>query len=205
MKEQPEIKKRSSNRIKIVMVAVIFLAPVVAATVLKLSGWRPAETGNYGELIQPARPLENVEFRTPGGGRVAISDYQHKWLMVTFVTGACDKLCEQNIYKMRQVHASTGKFYKRVKRLLVITSKASSKLQNIMKAYPDMAVATGPDKAIRNLGNQLRTNDGTALNGLNRIYLIDPLGNFMMTYDRNADPSKMRRDLGRLLRVSHIG
>jgi len=205
MKDQTENKAKASNRIKIVMVAVIFLTPVVTATVLKLTGWRPAKTGNYGELIQPARPLENVEFKTPGGDQVAISDYQHKWLLVTFGSGACDKVCEENIYKMRQVHIATGKHHKRVKRLLVVTSKVSSNLQKIMKAYPDMTVASEPAKAIRNLGKQLRTKDGTALDGLNRIYLIDPLGNFMMTYDRNADPSKMRRDLGRLLRVSHIG
>jgi cytochrome oxidase Cu insertion factor (SCO1/SenC/PrrC family) len=205
MNEQIDKKARTRSRIKIVMVAIIFLAPVVAATLWNLFGGPPAKTMNYGELIQPARPLENVEFRTPGGDRVAIDTYKHKWLMVTFGTGVCDKLCEENIYKMRQVHIATGKHHERVKRLLIVTSKVSNNLQKIMKAYPDMSVATGSAKAIQNLADQLRTKDGTALDGLNRIYLIDPLGNFMMTYDSNADPGKMRRDLGRLLRVSHIG
>ncbi|MEE8387602.1 MAG: SCO family protein [Acidiferrobacterales bacterium] len=205
MNEQTEKKVKTSNRIKIILVAAIFMAPVVAATVLKLTGWRPAQTGNYGELIQPARPLTNVGFRTSDGGRVAISDYQRTWLMVTFVSGYCDEFCKSNIYKMRQVHAATGKHYKRVQRLLVLTNKASSKLLNYLKAYPDMTVVNGPAKAVRDLASQLQTNDGTALDGLNRIYFIDPLGNFMMTYDRNADPGNMRKDLRRLLRVSHIG
>lgn len=205
MNEQTESKARASNRTKIVLVAIIFLTPVVIATVLKLTGWRPAQTGNYGELIQPARPMENVKFRTPGGDRVAINDYRHKWLMVTFGTGVCDKLCEANISKMRRVHIATGKHHGRIKRLLVVTSKASSNLQKIMKAYPEMAVAAGPAEAIRNMASQLRTKDGNALDGLNRIYLIDPLGNFMMTYDMNADPGRMRKDLSRLLRVSHVG
>lgn len=205
MNEQIDSKTRTANRIKIVLVAVIFLAPVVTATLWNLFGGPPAKTMNYGELIQPARPLTALQFRTPDGGRVAISDYQHTWLMVTFVSGSCENSCESNIYKMRQVHAATGKHYKRTKRLLVLTGDANSKLRNMLESYPDMTVVNGPARAIRDFATQLQTNDGTALDGLNRIYLVDPLGNFMMTYDKNADPGKMRKDLGRLLRVSHVG
>lgn len=205
MNEQTENQARSSNRIKIIMVAVIFAAPVVTATVLKLTGWRPAQTGNHGELIQPARPLTALQFGKLDGVRIAISDFQHTWLMVTFVNGNCDESCESNIYKMRQVHAATGKHYKRTKRLLVVTSKPTSKLRKILKSYPDMTVVNGPANTVKDFANQLRTNDGTALDGLNRIYLVDPLGNFMMTYDRNANPGGMRKDLGRLHRVSHVG
>ncbi len=205
MSEQTDNKVRAGNRIKILLVALIFLAPAVTATILKLSGWRPAQTGNYGELIQPARPLTALQFTTLDGSSVAIGDFQRKWLMLTFGNGRCNESCEKNIYKMRQVHIATGKHHKRVKRLLVLTGKASNKLSKTLKAYPDMAVITGSTKAVRDLANQLRTNDGTALDGLSRIYLIDPLGNFMMTYDRNADPARIRKDLGRLLRVSQVG
>jgi len=205
MNEEIKSKTRISNRIKILLVAVIFLAPITAATILKLTGWRPAQTGNYGKLIQPARPLTDLQLRMLDGDRVAISDYQHTWLMVTFARGDCDDFCKSNIYKMRQVHAATGKNYKRVKRLLVLTDKTNRKMLEYFEAYPDMTIVNGPAKAIRNLASQLQTYDGSALDSLNRIYLIDPLGNFMMTYDRNADPGKMRKDLSRLLRVSHIG
>ncbi len=205
MNEQTENKARAGNRIKILLVAAIFLAPAVTATILKLSGWRPAKTGNYGELIQPPRPLTALQFTALDNSKVAIGDYRRKWLMVTFGNGRCDGFCEKNIYKMRQVHIATGKHHERVRRLLVLTSKASSKLPKRLKDYPDLAVVTGPAKAVRDLANQLKTDDGTALDGLNRIYLIDPLGNFMMTYDRNADPARIRKDLGRLLRVSQVG
>ncbi|MFV1997168.1 MAG: SCO family protein [Acidiferrobacterales bacterium] len=205
MNEEIGKKVKTSNRIKILLVAVIFLAPITAATVLKLTGWRPAQTGNYGKLIQPARPLIDLQLRMLDGGRIAISDYQHTWLMVTFASGNCDDFCKSNIYKMRQVHAATGKNYKRVKRLLVFTDNTNGKIIKYLEAYPDMTVVNGPASAIRDLASQLQTHDGTALDNLNRVYLIDPLGNFMMTYDRDADPGKMRKDLGRLLRVSHIG
>jgi cytochrome oxidase Cu insertion factor (SCO1/SenC/PrrC family) len=205
MSEQTENKAGNSNRIKVALVAIVFLAPVVTATSLKLTGWRPAQTSNYGELIVPARPLTDLKFKTPKGKRVAIKDYRHKWLMMTVVSGRCESFCEKNIYKMRQVHIATGKHQERVKRLLVLSDKASNKLKKWSQAYPDMAVASGPINAVRDLANQLQTKDGTVLGSLSRIYLIDPLGNFMMTYERNADPMGMHKDLGRLLRSSQVG
>lgn len=205
MNETTNTQIKTSNRIKIVAVAAIFLAPVVIATVLKLVDWHPAQTGNHGELVQPARPLSDLKFSTLDGAGLAIIDSRHQWLMVTFGTDDCDKYCEGNIYKMRQSHIAMGKYYKRVRRLLVLPNKPGNKLLAILKAYPDMAVTVGPGSAIRDLGKQLYTKDGAALDGLNRIYLVDPLGNFMMTYEKNADAAGLRKDLRRLLRVSRIG
>ena len=39
----------------------------------------------------------------------------------------------------------------------------------------------------------------------NHIYVIDPLGNLMMRFPRDPDPSRMLEDLQRLLKVSRIG
>ena len=41
--------------------------------------------------------------------------------------------------------------------------------------------------------------------GKNHIYLLDPLGNLMLRYPRDADPSRMKKDLERLLKVSQVG
>ena len=38
-----------------------------------------------------------------------------------------------------------------------------------------------------------------------RVYLIDPLGNLMMSYAPDANPKGMLEDLKRLLRLSHVG
>jgi hypothetical protein len=37
------------------------------------------------------------------------------------------------------------------------------------------------------------------------IYVVDPLGNLMMRYPRDADASKIKKDVTRLLRVSRVG
>ena len=40
---------------------------------------------------------------------------------------------------------------------------------------------------------------------VDHIYLVDPLGNLMMRFPRDPDPSKMIKDLQRLLKYSRVG
>jgi len=37
------------------------------------------------------------------------------------------------------------------------------------------------------------------------IYMIDPLGNLMMRFPKDADPNKIKKDLYKLLKASAIG
>jgi hypothetical protein len=41
--------------------------------------------------------------------------------------------------------------------------------------------------------------------GEGRVYIVDPLGNLMMSYPSDAGPGDLYDDLRRLLRVSRIG
>ena len=42
-------------------------------------------------------------------------------------------------------------------------------------------------------------------NAVDHIFLVDPLGNLMMRFPREPDPSRVRKDLERLLRYSRGG
>jgi hypothetical protein len=55
---------------------------------------------------------------------------------------------------------------------------------------------------IAGLGGSLQGFPG---NPVDHIYVIDPLGNLMMSFPRDPDPSKILKDLQRLLRLSQIG
>jgi hypothetical protein len=56
-------------------------------------------------------------------------------------------------------------------------------------------VKAGPVLSIFPVETQLR--DG--------IYLVDPLGNIVLRYPKDADPTRMKKDITRLLSVSRIG
>jgi len=194
------------NRAKLLLVAGLFFLPAIAATVLYVSGWRPRTQVNYGDLVQPARPIQDVTLQTLDGSAHPFSATRGKWLMIYFGPSSCDVACAHDLYKMRQVQIAQGKDADRIALLFVITNGAAPpRLLATLKDYPDMRVVTGPSAAVTALARQFYLPAGSPLNGLNLIYVVDPLGNLMMSYPPDADPSRMRKDFVRLLQVSQVG
>jgi cytochrome oxidase Cu insertion factor (SCO1/SenC/PrrC family) len=198
--------QKTKNRIILLTIFAIALVPLLVAIGMKVSGWRPARTTNYGQLIQPAKPLTDVELVRRTGEHLRLQDLRHRWLLVTFSKGACIGVCARSIYKMRQAHVAQGKYQERVRRMLVVLPNgAAPDFEPMVKAYPGMIVVTGPVTDEQALGRQLQIPGGTALDEQGWIYIVDPIGNYMMRYPPDADPNGIRKDLARLLRVSQVG
>ncbi len=194
------------NRFKLLLIAGLFFLPAILASILYFAGWRPSSQVNHGELVQPARPINDVALKTVDGSLLAFKALRGKWLMVYFGTSACQSACVHNLYKMRQVQIAEGKDADRITRVFVVTDGATPPtLLATLKDYAGMRVLTGPPAAIEALAQQFVLPAGSPLAGLNRIYIVDPVGNLMMSYPVDADPSGMRKDLVRLLQVSQIG
>jgi cytochrome oxidase Cu insertion factor (SCO1/SenC/PrrC family) len=196
----------SAGKRKLLILALLFALPAALAFILYTSGWRPAATANYGDLAQPARPIGDVTLDTLDGKRLTFSKLNKKWALVYFGSAHCLARCEQDLYKMRQVHLAQGKEAERIERVFVVTdATALDLLRYTLKDHPGMIVLVGPPAAVRQLAGQFSVPAGGALDGLDRIYLVDPLGNFMLHYPPDADASGMRKDLARLLKVSQVG
>jgi cytochrome oxidase Cu insertion factor (SCO1/SenC/PrrC family) len=197
---------RSGSRRKLLLLASLFVLPILVAYVLYYSGWRPEAVHPHGELVQPARPVADAALILLDGKPIRFSEVRGKWTLVTFSAAECLKPCERNLTKMRQVIAAQGKEAERVQSLLVVTDgKALDWLRYAIQDYPGMRVVTGPADSVHALARQFTLPAGNPLDNLNRVYLVDPLGNFMMSYPADADPTGMRKDLARLLRISRIG
>lgn len=197
---------QSASRRKILLLAALFALPVVIAYALYFSGWRPAATGNHGELVQPPRPVADVMLTRLDGRPMQFRELQGKWTLLIFSAAECLKSCERNLHNLRQVIAAQGEKSERVQSALVVTdTKALDLLRYTVKDYPDLHVIVGPPAAVAELARQFALPAGGPLEDPGRIYLVDPLGNFMMSYPAGADPNGIRKDLARLLRVSRIG
>ncbi len=197
---------RSSARRKILLLAILFVLPVFIAYGLYFGGWRPASFGNYGELVRPARPVADTALILLDGKTMRFSELRGKWTLITFSPADCLSPCERNLMKMRQVIAAQGQNADRAQSIFVVTDvKARDWLQYAIKDYPGMRVIVGSSEAVEALGRQFAVSAGSPLDNPNRIYLVDPLGNFMMSYPAEADANGIRKDLARLLRVSRIG
>lgn len=196
----------SGARRKLLLLAALFVLPLLVAYALYYSGWRPEAVHPHGELVQPARPVADAALVLLDGKPVRFSGLRGKWTLVTFSTAECLKPCERNLTKMRQVIAAQGQEAERVQSVLVVTDgKALDWLRYAIQDYPGMRVITGPADSVAALAREFTLPAGGPLDNLNRVYLVDPLGNFMMSYPADADPTGMRKDLARLLRISQIG
>jgi cytochrome oxidase Cu insertion factor (SCO1/SenC/PrrC family) len=193
-------------RLKFLALAALFAAPVVIATLLYSTGWRPQASVNLGELVQPPRPIKNVELATADGHTLAFSELHHKWTMLYFVGDACNAGCEQALTKMRQAHLTQGKDSDRVQRALIVTSPLpKARLAALAQAHGDTLVLTGSRSAMADLTKQFALPASARPATSGRVYVVDPLGNFMMSYTANAEARGMLKDLKRLLKISQIG
>jgi hypothetical protein len=173
------------GRVKLALLAAFFLLPVAASWLAWWFEFVPGATGNYGTLIPP-RPV----------ALPPVAALKGKWVLVQFDGGDCDAWCERKHYFMRQVRRAQGKDMQRVERLWLVTDAAQPR--------PELLVAIeGTVVAMQN--GALAASFPAERSVRDHIYLVDPLGNLMMRFPRDPDPSRVIKDLQRLMKVSSFG
>ncbi|PUE09212.1 hypothetical protein B9Z51_09905 [Limnohabitans sp. T6-5] len=186
------------GRWKMVVLMLICASPVIASY-FTYYVVRPDGRRNYGELISPQKDMPQVHATDLKGQSVALNSLKGQWLLVTVAAGHCAERCQQNLYFQRQLREVLGKDKDRVDRVLLVTDKASvsdSLLPALNQAYVLRLEASI-------LRSWLSPSQGYQLE--DHLYVIDPMGNFMMRFPANMDvPSatKAKKDLERLLRAS---
>ena len=197
-----------SSRQGLVLLLLIFLAPTFVAWVMHNSGeggWQPEGRTNKGTLVHPARPLSlPVELNA---GEKPLNDYlQGRWTLLYFGDADCDDVCNTSLYNMRQVHILQNEHMRRVQRLFLLRSETIPEaLASLLEQeYPDMTVTRITPEQAEQISPDFLI-DGVSMQGAERIYIIDPLGNLMMYYPPGADPGGMHKDLKKLLKYSKIG
>jgi len=164
-------------RLKLAGLFLVCAAPFVLAWMAYLFGWAAGTTSNYGELVAP-RTLSGPPFEALRG----------KWVLVTTDGAACDAYCEKKLYFVRQVRRAQGKDMNRVERLWLLADGGAPRPE-VLAAIEGSRVAAFKDANF----------------SPDHIYVIDPLGNLMMRFPRDPEPSMVIKDLQRLLKASRIG
>jgi cytochrome oxidase Cu insertion factor (SCO1/SenC/PrrC family) len=183
------------GRRSLILVALLCTLPVVASY-LMFYVWRPSGATNYGELLE-VKPLPDVTLRGLDGAPFALSELRGKWVMLTADSGDCDASCREKLFKVRQIRLMQGKDMDRIERVwLIVDGVSPDEELTRLHAGAHLVDARGQDLRML-LPTQDRARDF--------IYVIDPLGNLMMRYPRDANPAGMKQDFQRLLKVSRIG
>ncbi len=107
---------------------------------------------------------------------------------------------------MRQSRLAQRGEHLRIKRLYISTSgKAKTSLLEILKDHPGLEVVSGTDKEIKSVLKQFELDNKAAAKSADRLYLVDPFGNLMMSYEKGIDATGLIKDMTLLLKVSRIG
>ena len=197
-----------SSRQALVLLGLLFMTPAFVAWVMHNSseeGWRPEGTTNRGVLVHPARPLAFPADLMVAD--VSANDYlQGRWTLLYIGDHDCDEVCNNNLYKMRQVHIAQNENMKRVQRLFLVRGAELPETLGVLlqTEYSKMDVALLTEAHARQLAPDFVI-DGHSMEGAERVYIIDPLGNLMMYYPADAEPGGMLKDLKKMLKYSKIG
>jgi hypothetical protein len=198
---------RARNLRTLGALAALFLLPLVIAFCTYYgTDWRPSGRVNHGQLISPARPLPAValprvglETGTPGAPPAAATPFRSHWSLVYVGGGDCDAACREALYLMRQTRLGLNNDMTRVERVFLV-SRGCCNRSFLAHEHAGLQVLDASAPAAESL-LALFPAEGRE----HTLFVVDPLGNLMMSYDARGNPHGLLEDLKKLLRLSHIG
>lgn len=187
------------GRLRMLLVLAACAAPVVASY-LTYYVIRPGARSNYATLVSPSRGMPaDLGLRTLDGASVTPAALRDQWLLVIVTDGACGAACERQVYLQRQLREMLGRERDRVDRIWIVTGDAPPSAAAVQAAE-----LTGGLTLLRAdrqaLARWLAPADGHALE--EHLYVVDPMGEWMMRAPADPQPARFKRDLDRLLRAS---
>ena len=200
-----EKSQQRKSRLTILLLFAVFLAPGVGSWILyKYTDLgRDGGAASLGNLIQPPRTLENVDLYNPYKPEDKIGLHK-KWSLLYFTGENCDQKCVENVYRMRQIRQAIGKHFDRVKRVLLVKNISDqSGLKTSLKDYQGQLILNS-EKVSPEFINAFKVEGIDDPFSGGRLYIIDPLGNLMMSYAPDQNPVDIIKDLKRIFRVSRI-
>lgn len=194
----PDVQRKRAGRWRMLVVALVCAAPVIASY-FTYYVVRPEGRRNYGELIEPQRPVPALAGTTLDGKAMPLPTLKGQWLLVSVAGGACDTHCERHLYLQRQLRESLGKDKERLDWVWLVADG--------VRVRPELEPALRQATVLRvdgeRLAQWLQPGEGHALS--DHLYVVDPMGNWMMRFPPGVDTAsvaKVRRDLERLMRAS---
>jgi hypothetical protein len=188
-----------NGRLRMLMVLLACAAPVIASY-FTYYVVRPGDRTNYGTLIQPSRSLpSDLSLRTLEGQPVEPASLHGQWLLLTVAASACDAVCERQLYLQRQLPEMLGREHDRVDRVWLLTDDGTprAELLQAARARTPLTVLRADPAA---LARWLVPAEGRAL--AEHLYIVDPMGEWMMRAPADPEPARVKRDLDKLLRAS---
>ena len=176
------------------LIASVFFGPLVVATAMYYGGYfQPEGRTNHGALLEP---FVSVAEHLPDSGVVKQGDGY--WSLIYNGSGECGDDCKNALITLRQSQKMLGKEMDRIKRVFL---HGESSPDTVFLADEHAGLIATREDALRALLNNKKPVELSA----GGYFLMDPLGNLVMYFEPDINPSDMVEDIKRLLKLSRIG
>ncbi len=190
MSKQPDPK----GRLQLVLIATVFLGPLVLAAWMYFAGQlQPEGRTNHGALLEPIVNLPETVADSP---LHAVGDGY--WVLLYANDGGCEATCRQALYTLRQSRLMLGR---EMDRLVRVFLHGDTPPDTLFLAEEHEGLVALQDDTLQELLKNKKPADVAA----GGYFLVDPLGNLVMYFAPDVDPSAMVEDIEHLLELSRIG
>ena len=184
----PDAARTRRGRLMLIALFLLFFGTATGAALLRLSGWMPAGLKNHGELLQPPTDLRQTRLVLADGQPYAWDPAARIWRIVVAAPPGCAVECERLLAELDKVWQLFGHNADHVE-ILWLGSRPAG-----IEAPPELRELRD-DAALR-----------AALPGADDpagipLYVVDPNGFVILRYPPHADPSGLRADVAKLLKL----
>ncbi len=180
----------SRGRKQMLLIMLVCAAPLVLGTIAFYL-MPPAGRTNYGHLLTPA-PFA-LQARMDDGSALNVATYDRRWWLVSVDETTCEDDCRAKLLLMRQMKLAQGAKQSRIERLWIVSSASAPSAPEGVTAGVRVAHAASTAQLREAFGGE---------DPSRHLYLIDPLGNLMMSFPWPPEEKRMLRDIEKLLRIN---
>lgn len=185
--------KKSSNKRMLLILAVVFILPVILAKLALDNNWFNKAATNKGQLLTPPLDLSVIHAQS-------LAD---KWHILYVLPPVCDQACDNALYSLGQIWLALGKEADRVESLVITTPQSDPAALRSLSQQNSVKLLKSSEENV-NLVFKQESTDG--------IFVADTLNNVILRYPLYPEQQQailhsrdILSDIRKLLKLSRIG
>lgn len=190
------LSRPAKSKMQLLLLLCAFVIPVILAKLLLTIDFKGEVKTHGGELLSLDKTYQQIIGDPVTSANM--SERPQLWRVAYFSDQACRDSCETGLYHIQQTYKALGRLQDRVSLSLLNTSSLNA--ENLDKSIAFELFSY----------HQITQLLPASLN--NKVVIIDPLGNFVMSYqfdghkqDNLIKAHDMLLDIKQLLKLSRIG
>ena len=184
---------KKNNKIMMLLLAAVFILPVILAKLALDNGWFNQAATNKGELLSP--PVDMSMLQT--------TEHEPKWKLIYVLPEVCNLECENALYSIAQVRSALGKESDRAEVVVITHEKSNLAQVALLQEKQNIRLITTNLISLQQVFKDQSTD---------AIFIADTLDNVILRYPLQIDQKQavldsrdILSDMRKVLKLSRIG